>query len=317
MVRRHAEELGDIFARALFEQPEGNDRALDLTELRDARAEPDRLFGARDELFLQDELGIGELGHERVVVRTRAEMAAALVPCRIAHDGDEHGAELGVRVDLSRLHEIEQRAQSLLHAIDGRLRGESFVARDRRKRAALDADEGGEALERVGFGQGRGGHGCRGAHGHVHLGREETVDDSLSWKRSSRPLPPKEMFAMSKNLPLLNEVEFERLIQHARGAVLVDFTAAWCGPCKTQSAILANAAGRLGDAVVAAVDVDASPELAARFGVRGMPTLLVFKNGAVVGRRLGLATEGAVVALLAQAADATPASEAACAVATS
>jgi len=107
---------------------------------------------------------------------------------------------------------------------------------------------------------------------------------------------------MPKNLPLLNEVELDGLLQSARGPVLVDFTAAWCGPCKTQSAILTAAAGRLGDAVVVAVDVDDSPELAARFGVRGMPTLLVFKDGAVVGRRLGLASEAAIVTLLANAA---------------
>ena len=102
----------------------------------------------------------------------------------------------------------------------------------------------------------------------------------------------------SAKVQVLNELNFEDLVLKARGPVLVDFTAAWCGPCKRQSAILDQVAEASSDLLVCVVDVDASPELASRFGVRGMPTLLAFSAGKETGRRLGLTSEQGVRALL-------------------
>jgi thioredoxin 1 len=95
----------------------------------------------------------------------------------------------------------------------------------------------------------------------------------------------------------VNDVSFDEAVLAAKGTVLVDFTAAWCGPCKAQAAILDKLAGK-SDWRIAKVDVDECPDLAARFAVRGMPTLLVFEDGKEVGRRLGLASEAAVLALV-------------------
>ena len=103
----------------------------------------------------------------------------------------------------------------------------------------------------------------------------------------------------SKNVQVLNELNFDELVLGATGTVLVDFTATWCGPCKVQSAILEQLASEPGALVVATVDVDDCPELTARYGVRGMPTLIAFHAGKETGRRLGLTREAGIRALVA------------------
>jgi len=82
----------------------------------------------------------------------------------------------------------------------------------------------------------------------------------------------------SARVRTLDESNFDAEVRN--GVVLVDFWATWCGPCKMQAPIVEQVAGRVGGrAKVAKLDVDAAPKIAQRFGVRQIPTLIVFKNG--------------------------------------
>jgi len=75
---------------------------------------------------------------------------------------------------------------------------------------------------------------------------------------------------------------FDSIINESR-PVIVDFHAIWCGPCKTQSPILKQVAEELGERVkVIKIDVDQNPMIASRYQIQSVPTILIFKNGAII-----------------------------------
>ena len=91
---------------------------------------------------------------------------------------------------------------------------------------------------------------------------------------------------MGKTLEL-NDATFNDAINGDK-PVLVDFWAEWCGPCKMIGPLVEElAADYEGKAVIAKLNVDENPETTARFGVRSIPTLLVFKNGQIVDKQIG------------------------------
>lgn len=92
---------------------------------------------------------------------------------------------------------------------------------------------------------------------------------------------------------------FDATLSSTDQPVLVDFWAEWCGPCKMMSPILDQlATEQAGRATIAKVDVDAFPDLQARFGIRAIPTLIVFKNGQAVNTITGVKSKGFLEAAL-------------------
>ncbi len=82
--------------------------------------------------------------------------------------------------------------------------------------------------------------------------------------------------------------EFEEKVLNAEGPVLVDFWADWCGPCKAIAPALEEIAGEMSDSLsVAKLDVDSNPSTPAKYGIRGIPTLILFKNGEVADTKVG------------------------------
>jgi len=91
---------------------------------------------------------------------------------------------------------------------------------------------------------------------------------------------------------------FDSVIQDIR-PVVVDFHALWCSPCKMQSPILKEIATELGDRIkVIKIDVDQNSEIASRYNVQSVPTLIIFKNGKLVWKQSGVVSKNQLFSVL-------------------
>lgn len=88
----------------------------------------------------------------------------------------------------------------------------------------------------------------------------------------------------------ITEANFDEVI-NSKPTSIVKLGATWCGPCRNQEPILEQLNSEIGDTTaIGSVDVDNDPDLARRFGVRSVPTLLIFKNGELIEKLVGLQT---------------------------
>lgn len=86
----------------------------------------------------------------------------------------------------------------------------------------------------------------------------------------------------------VTDTNFDAEVLKADGPVLVDFWAEWCGPCKILSPVIDQLANELqGKVKVVKINIDQAPEAPTKYGVRGIPTLMIFKGGQVVDTRVG------------------------------
>ncbi|HBO78854.1 MAG TPA: thiol reductase thioredoxin, partial [Cupriavidus sp.] len=93
---------------------------------------------------------------------------------------------------------------------------------------------------------------------------------------------------MSEQIKYVSDASFDADVLKSDKPVLLDFWAEWCGPCKMIAPILDEVAKDYGDKVqVAKINVDENQQVPAKFGIRGIPTLILFKNGQVAAQKVG------------------------------
>ena len=103
---------------------------------------------------------------------------------------------------------------------------------------------------------------------------------------------------MSNKIINVTDDAFDKVINGDK-PVLVDLWAEWCGPCKMIAPILDEVAEEMSDKVtIAKLNIDQNPETPPKFGVRGIPTLLLFKNGAVAGTKVGALSKTQLIEFL-------------------
>lgn len=104
---------------------------------------------------------------------------------------------------------------------------------------------------------------------------------------------------MSESIKHVSDASFDADVLKSDLPVLVDYWAAWCGPCKMIAPLLESAAQEYqGRVTIAKLDVDANPETAAKFGIRGIPTLMLFKGGKAAATKVGALSKSQLNAFL-------------------
>ena len=106
---------------------------------------------------------------------------------------------------------------------------------------------------------------------------------------------------MSEKIIALSDSRFEDEVLKSKTPVLVDYWAEWCGPCKMITPILEDIAGEYSDRLkVAKLNIDDNPETPPKYGIRGIPTLMLFKDGQVEATKVGALSKSQLTAFLDQ-----------------
>ena len=103
------------------------------------------------------------------------------------------------------------------------------------------------------------------------------------------------------NIISVSDATFDAQVLGAEGPVLVKFEAEWCGPCKAMKPMIQDLAAEFGDKLtIATLDIDQNNQTPYKFGIRGVPTVILFDKGKIVGQKVGLPRKADLTAMISE-----------------